>query len=246
MTFLKHILCLCLVSILATSCDPKKDDVIIVGTSADMPPYEFMQNGQLVGFDVDLMNAIGEALDKKIEFRNMEFHGLLAALSNKSIDMAISAISITKERKHRVDFSLNYTTASVALLYKRDKIIEKYEDLKSLLIAAQLGSIHSVVAHDLAKTYGCRVESYPNILMMVEEIKNGRIAGIVMEESQAKKFVEIYPFFAFMPMSEHVSAFAIALPKNSTRREEINNSINLLKNNGTIQDLARKWGISDD
>ena len=97
--------------------DNKNDHVWIAGTSADNPPYEFMQNGEIVGFDIDLINEIGKFLGKKLEFRNMEFHSLLAALSTNSVDLVIAGLSNTPERSSRVDFSITYISSEIAILH---------------------------------------------------------------------------------------------------------------------------------
>ena len=89
-----------------SSCFEKQDqDLWIVATSPDNPPYEHIKDGEIEGFDIDLMIAIGQHLGKNIEFKNMEFHGLIAALATRNVDMVIAGMSITPERLSKVDFS---------------------------------------------------------------------------------------------------------------------------------------------
>jgi len=238
------VLLLMILSTFLVSCmDAKEEDTWVVGTSADNPPYEFMHNGEIVGFDVDLMIAIGQHLGKNIDFRNMEFHGLLAALSSNNVDMVIAGMSITPERQKRVEFSIPYTDARIAVLFRRDDKFQEPENLKNKHIGAQLGTIWTLISHDMSVKYNFRTKALANNLMLVEELKIKRLDAVILEESQAHKFVEKYPELSTFSVNEYSSSFAIALPKNTQLKKNIDHTIKQLKGNGTISALAKKWGI---
>ena len=231
-------------SVLLISCDSGKDeDTWLVGTSADNPPYEHMSDGEIVGFDIDLMVAIGQHLGKNIEFKNMEFHGLLAALSSKNVDMVVAGMSITPERLARVEFSIPYTDSKIALLYRRDDSFKVPEDLKGTMVGAQLGTIWTLIAHDMSVKHKFRTKALSSNLMLVEELKSKRLDAVVMEESQVKKFATKYPMLASLSVKQYGSSFAIAMPKNSPHKKNIDHTIKALKSNGTIEALAKKWGL---
>ncbi len=205
-----------ILSISLVSCSElRDDDTWVVGTSADNPPYEFMQDGEIVGFDIDLMVAIGQHLGKNIEFRNMEFHGLLASLSSENVDMVVAGMSITPERQKRVAFSVPYTDARIAVLFRREDGFKRGEDLKGKQAGAQLGTIWTLIAHDMSVKYEFRTKALANNLMLVEELKNKRMDAIVLEESQAEKFMDKYPKLSSFPVKQYGSSFAIALPKKT-------------------------------
>ncbi len=225
------------------SCSKKEEDLWIVGTSADNPPYEFLKDGEIQGFDIDLMIAIAKHLGKKIEFKNMEFHGLLAALASKNIDMSIAAMSVTPERLARVDFSIPYTDSKIAVLYRIDNNFTEPSDFKGYMIGAQLGTIWTLIAHDMSIKYSFRTKSLASNLMLVEELKNGRIDGVMLEESQVQKFVEKNNGLAGLAIPQYGSSFSIALPKGSEDKKNIDHTIKSLRSNGTIASLAKKWGL---
>ena len=239
----KVLLSIILSTILVSCGEFRDDDTWVVGTSADNPPYEFMQDGEIVGFDVDLMIAIGQHLGKNIEFRNMEFHGLLAALSSNNVDMVIAGMSVTPERQKRVTFSIPYTDARIAVLFRRDDKFKRSEDLKNKYTGAQLGTIWTLISHDMSVQYGFRTKALANNLMLVEELKNKRLDAVVLEESQAEKFVTKYPELSTFSVKQYGSSFAIALPKKTELKKNIDHTIKQLKGNGTISALAKKWGI---
>lgn len=250
MFYLKKIkiLCLILSFLIISSCsDVNKDDndkdVWIVGTSADNPPYEFMQDGRIVGFDIDLANQIAKTVGKELEFRNMEFHGLLAALSSSNVDLVIAGLSVTPERLKRVDFSVPYSQARIAFLYRTMDNFGSYRDLKGKVVGAQLGTIWSLVAHDLAVSSEFRVVTLVNNLMLVEDLKSGRIDAVVLEDAQSTKFVSIYEGLSKFVATDLDSSFAIALPKGSGNKETIDKAIMQLQNAGVVDALKKKWGL---
>lgn len=231
-------------SIFLVSCDAGRDeDTWLIGTSADNPPYEHMSDGEIVGFDIDLMVAIGQHLGKKIEFKNMEFHGLLAALSSENVDMVVAGMSVTPERLARVQFSIPYTEARIAILYRRDDGFRVLEDLKDKLVGAQLGTIWTLISHDMSVKHQFRTKALSSNLMLVEELKSKRLDAVVMEESQVEKFVTKYSTLASLPVKQYGSSFAIAMPKNSPHKKNLDHTIKALKSNGTIEALSKKWGL---
>ena len=238
---------LLIITILALSLsgcfDNQDENTWIVGTSADNPPYEYMKNGKIVGFDIDLMIAIGQHLGKNIEFKNMDFHGLLAAVSTKNVDFVIAGMSITKERLARVDFSIPYCDAKIALLVKAKDEITKPADLKGKVVGSQLGTIWSLINHDMGIHHGFQPKTLANNLILVEELKSGRIDAVILEEAQAKKFATKNPQFQSLQVEQYSSSFAIAMPKNSINKKNNDHTIKTLQKNGVINDLAKKWRI---
>lgn len=239
----KFFLAILLSSVLVSCSDGRDENTWLVATSADNPPYEHMGNGEITGFDIDFIMAIGRHLGKNIELKNMEFHGLLAALASKNVDVVIAGMSITPERQAQVDFSIPYTNARVAVLYKKENGFGSAEDLKDKITGVQLGTIWTHIAHDLSMQYSFKTKALANNLMLVEELKNNSLSAIIMDESQADKFIAQNPELAKFSIKQYGSLFAIAMPKNSPLKKSINHAIKDLQNNGTIKALSKKWGL---
>lgn len=232
-----------LLSLLLISCEKKEQETaLIVGTSADNPPYEFIQNGEIVGIDIDIIKAIGERLNKKVIIKNFDFNGLLAALVSENIDVAVAELSVTKERAEYISFSDNYATARFAILYRADDDnIQSIKDLDNKIIGVQLGSTLEKKAQELAQTMNIKVHSLANSLMLVEELKAKVVDVIISEEFQNKKLQEANPNLASYTLEEFSSDFAIGLSKNSGLIKEINEAIDSLKKDGTINKIMKKW-----
>ena len=123
----------------ATTDDSEKL-VVRVGTSPTYPPFESEENGELVGFDIDLIKKIAEVEDFEVEFVSMQFDGLIPALKNGQVDMLVGAITITEERLQAVDFSNAYYRSGLSVLTLPDSGIKGYEDLEGKLVGIQKGT----------------------------------------------------------------------------------------------------------
>src|SRR5699024_6125145 len=115
-------------------------DTLVVGTSADFPPFENVDvNGDIVGFDIDLINEIGKELGKEIQIENMDFDGLVGAVQTDKIDMAISGMTDNADRRKNVNFSDSYYEASQAILVREDVAdVASMDDLSEKIVGSQL------------------------------------------------------------------------------------------------------------
>ena len=230
-----------------SSCgDQKKEDTWIVGISADNPPYTFVKNGDFKGFEIDLIKKIAQIAGKKIELQNMDFHTLIAALNTGKVDMVIAGMTVNEDRLKRVEFSKSYASASNALLYKKESGIKTIEDLKKKKIGALLASTYSLVADDISRKYDCEVISLGNILMLVEELKTGRIDVMILEKAQAEEIIRKNANLNYFVAKGYNNEFAIALAKETKIKTNINEAIEELYKNKVIKNLLKQWGLVDD
>jgi polar amino acid transport system substrate-binding protein len=230
----------CAAVIILNSCDSGGGE-LVVGTSADNPPFEYSEVGMVKGFDIDLINAISEKLNKEIKIKNIDFEGLLPSLLSGHIDMAIAALSKTEERMKQIDFSRTYASTRVAVLTNKSDFDNIYQ-LKNDVIGAQIGTTWQEVAKDLrAKMPSISVTAMGDNLILLEELRTGRIDSIILEESQASSFQNKYPELTKLVLEDYSSNFAIAFKKDFAYRREINKIIKRLQADGTIKRLKQKW-----
>lgn len=233
-----------LISVSFIACnDARNRDNWIVGTSADNPPYEFLENEKVVGFDIDVINAIAKHLGKTIEIKNMEFHSLLAAVSVENVDMVIAGLSVTSEREKRVKFSKPYSKAHIAILVRKDDQINAQNDLNKKIIGSQLGTSWTFIAKEIAEQQEAELVNLANNLILVEELKNQRLDAVILEKSQAKKFSQLHTELTYLPAEEYHTYLAIAYPQRAPIRAQIDEAITALTQDGTIDHLAQKWGV---
>ncbi|HYF83858.1 MAG TPA: transporter substrate-binding domain-containing protein [Clostridia bacterium] len=213
---------------------------IVLGTSADYPPYEFHKeiNGkdEIVGFDIDIAKAVAEELGVQLEIKDMKFDGLLAALVADDIDFIIAGMVPKEERKQSVDFSIPYYQAEQKMLIKTAAAekIKTIADLKGLKIGAQ----KSTVQEDIAKTKieASEVKSLSKITDLVLELKNDKIDGIVLVAPVAAAYAKqnqdlIVPDITF----GKEDGVAVAVNKgNADLLEAIDKTLDKLMKDGSI------------
>jgi polar amino acid transport system substrate-binding protein len=232
-----------MLSLLLLGCDQKKpEQTLTVATSADNPPYEFIRNGEIVGMDIDIINAIGERIGRKVTIKNLDFYGLIASLASKNVDLVIAALSITEERKNVVDFSNHYMISTVSVLYRAPDNFNHFNDLKNRIVGAQIGSTWESIAKQLSQDLNFKINSSVSNLMLVQELRANVVDAVILEEEQCKGFIHNYPALASFNMPEEfASKFAIALQKDSTLTNEINAAISELQASGKLDLIKRKW-----
>ena len=117
------------------------DKPIYVGIDVDFPPFGYLDNGKIAGFDYDIMNEVAKLSGLNVEFTHMQFNGLLPALQAKKIDVIIASMTVTEDRKQFVNFSEPYYVSSqVMLVHKDDDSIKTFDDLNGKNIGVVIGT----------------------------------------------------------------------------------------------------------
>lgn len=170
----------------------KDKGVLVMGTSADYPPYEFHKTvdgkDTIVGFDIDIAKGIAADLGVKLEIVDMKFEGLLPALVGGKIDMIVAGMNPTEERKKSVDFSMIYYEANQTMLVKADAVsnLNTKESFKGKIIGVQKGTLQEQIAADQFKD--SQVKALGKIPDLVMELKTGKIDGIILADVVAKSY----------------------------------------------------------
>lgn len=219
------------------------DGVLTVGTNAEFPPFEYVgDNGEPDGFDIALINAIGEKLGVKVEVQNMEFDSLVSSIGSKA-DVAIAGMTVTEERKQSVDFSDPYFDAVQHVLVPAESDIATYEDLEGKAIGCQLGTTGDFIIEEIE---GATDQQYNKAVDAVNDLINGRLDAVIVDSNPAGVFTANYPDkirdldgedFGF-----ETEQYAIAMPKgDKALADAINQAIKDLKADGTFDELVNKY-----
>jgi polar amino acid transport system substrate-binding protein len=190
--------------------DIQKAGKLIIGCSADYPPYEFhsLENGQdvIVGFDIDIAKEIAKDLGVELEIKDMAFDGLLAALQAGTIDIVISGMSPTEERRQAVDFSdiYYYATHGVIVRNADETKYESVSALKNSRLSAQKGTIQVDIAKiqilGMSAAEAERdidsVKEVASIKNLILDLENNNVDAIVAELPVAQAYVNANPTLA--------------------------------------------------
>lgn len=224
---------------------------LVVGVAPDYPPFEFIKNGEIVGFDIDLASEIAKSLDKKLEVKEIAFEDLIAALRGGNIEVIISAMTQTKARAENVDFSnLYYRSSDMSLLFKPDKkAIHSSSNLEGLIIGVQSSSFGEKLLNENEENMHFEVLPLIDNNQLIEHLKNGKIDAVLIETMQAKVFKDYnkeleYIKIDSMPivqLPDNIRGFAIALKKKSDLLPEVNVILEQLAASGKLKALEEKW-----
>ncbi|KAB2898650.1 MAG: transporter substrate-binding domain-containing protein [Burkholderiaceae bacterium] len=218
-----------------------QDHVLRVGTDATFPPMEFVENGKRTGFDIELVEAIGKAMGKQVEWVDIDFKGLIPGLISKRFDMAVSAIYITDERKKVVDFTEPYYAGGlVAMVKDGNTAIKKLADLDGKKVSVQVGT----------KSVGFMTEKFPKV-QRVEVEKNqemfnlvdiGRADAAVTGKPAAYQYVRTRPGLRVLEEQLTTEEYGMALRKDAPElTKAVNVAIAKLKADGTYAAIVKKW-----
>lgn len=219
-----------------------QDGVLTVGSNLTFPPFEMVDdNGNPDGFDVKLIEAIAEKLGLTVEWQDMEFGALVAAIGTK-IDCSIAAMTITDERKQTVDFADPYFEAVQYVVMPADADIKTADDLKGLTIGVQLGTTGDYAAQEIE---GATVQAYDKAVYAVNDMLNGKVDCVIVDQGPAKVF-EANNEGKVVAVSGadygfEVEQYGIALPKGSALVDQINTALNELKEDGTYDALYDEY-----
>ncbi|MDE4084841.1 transporter substrate-binding domain-containing protein [Planococcus maritimus] len=216
-----------------------------VGIDTTYPPFEFEQDGEYTGIDIDLINAIAENQGFEIEFSPMDFGGIIPALQAGQLDVAIAGMSITDERKEIVDFSDPYFDAGLSLVVAEDNSdITSLEDLEGKTVAVKSGTTGAQFARDNQDEYGYEVSQFEDSPSMFQEVSNGN-ADVLLEDYPVIAYAIAESELALKTVGERLTGdqYGIAVLKgeNAELLEQINAGLQELRDSGEYDEILNKY-----
>jgi len=216
----------------------------IVGTEAQFPPFEIVDShGNIVGFDIDLLNAIAEDQGFKVKYVDQDFAGLIPALQTGNIDIIASGMTITDERAKQVNFSEPYITAGLALAVTVDRNdIKSVDDLKGKTVAVQTGSTGFDKAEELKKAgIVAEIKDFPHVDEAIEELKIGGADAMINDLPVTNAFIAAQPGVIKIvgePLNSESYGFAVR-SGNTELLNKINTGLKDVKNSGKYDQLLK-------
>lgn len=221
------------------------EELVRVGTEPSYAPFEFMDEStkELTGFDVEIIKAIAQAANFKLEIQTMPFDALIPAILTGSLDAGISAFTITDERKKRVAFSEPYIQAGLGILVRKSLVAEitKPEDLKGHKLCGQIGTSGAMYASKLPDTPLAQFNSASEAYM---ELRSGGCDAIVHDRPvHAYYMATVNPDdLVLIPDYVSVEEYGIVMDKRNQQLQDlINSGMSKIKADGTYQKIYNKW-----
>lgn len=213
---------------------------LYVGTNAEFPPFEYLENGKIVGFDIELIEAIGKKIDMEVIIKDMSFDGLIPALQTNKIDVVIAGMTASEERKLAVNFSKPYYTANQVIILNDDNTdIKSFDNLNGKLVGVVLGFTGDVVVSDMKDV---KNKKYNASYAAIMELQNKKIDAVVLDSETALNYVKNNKGIKLAETEGEAEEYAIAISKKNTELlNKINTALDELKTDGTYEALIKKY-----
>ncbi len=237
---------LVVVAVLSLTGCQSQGKTLIVGTSADYEPFEYVdESGNYVGFDIELMEEVAARLDMEIEWQDIAFDGLIGSLQSDKIDAIIAAMSATPEREEQVDFTKPYFIGADAIIVAEGSGIEinKNEDMDGYRLGVQSGTIQE---EWVDANIDAEVSRYERAEQAIMDLKSGRIDVVAMDYYAATSFMAQGGLELGLKTEFSGEHMAIAVKEGNTElRDQIDVVVAELQAEGFVEELAMKYLSGD-
>lgn len=218
-------------------------DTIKVGANIGNVPWEFQDaQGSTVGFEIDLMNEVGKRLGMTVEFINIPFAGLFAAVQSGQIDAAISSITITKKRLESVSFAQPYYDSDQSLTVKKDSGIKGLADMAGKTVGVDTGSTGDIwTTEHQSETKIGTISKYEGLSAAMLDLDAGRIDGYISDIPALLYYVKDKPQFAVVERIKTTEQYSVMFNKDAPLAAKVNDVITEMKKDGTLARIHESW-----
>lgn len=261
---MKKFIALLLVAVLllaCTACGAKKEEAntLVMATNAAFPPYEYVEGGKVVGIDAEIAAKIAEKLGMELKIEDVDFDTIIAGVQTGKYDIGMAGLTVTDERKEKVNFSTSYAKGIQAVIVAENSTYTSFEDFytgfdadgnpagvkEGIKIGVQqttTGDIYSS-ADPVDWGFGdANVVRYKTGNEAVAALKANKITAVIIDNEPAKSFVAANDGLKILEGAYTDEDYAIAVAKEDTELlEKINTALADLKEDGTLDQIITKY-----
>lgn len=224
---------------------PSENHVIIVGTSADFPPFSYLDaNKKPIGFDIDVVNEVAHRIGKKIALHNLEFDALLTELAFGKLDIVAAGMSATPERAKRVFFTQPYLRTPFVVVTLAANPISSLDDIDNKPVIVNEGYTADTF---MSTRKHAQLVRLPSISDAFLALNNGQAFAFVTAENTVKSFFSQYGKDKYsiyrIPHHEETNSLVIAKDKPELLAL-VQQALDSMEKDGTLESLKKKWGLS--
>lgn len=229
---MKKIVIILLIILGLTGCGKNSNELVMV-TEAGFAPYEYYENGEIVGVDIDIAQEIAKELGKELVVKDVAFDSIINEVKTGKADFGAAGISYTSERAEQVDFSINYSVSKQVVVVKENSKITNIDSISNKKIAVQLGSVADTYVTDEYKNANITREK--KYLAALQDLKDDKVDCVIMDELPAKEILNNNTGLKILSGSLTNDSYGMIVKKGNTELlEAINKVLEKLKNDGTI------------
>ena len=220
---------------------------LTMSTNASFPPYEMVaDDGSFEGIDIEVAGAIAQKLGLELQVDDMGFDACLQAAQTGKSDIVMAGVTVTEERQAVMDFSNTYANGVQVVIVKEGSPIQTVDDLANAnMIGCQMGTTGYIYCSDTPENGGFgedHVTPYDDGAAAVQALMNGQIDAVVIDNMPAQEYVAANPGLKILDGEFTNEDYAIGVAKGNTALlDAINDALEELTNDGTIQSIVDKY-----
>jgi polar amino acid transport system substrate-binding protein len=224
------------------------DKTIVVGVNSENPPWIFMEDGKMTGFEADILEEFAKRAGYKVDYKSAPFSTVLTGVQSGQWDIAMSSIWIKPERAKVMDFADPYYDSGIGMMTPKGGITD-LSQMKGKTFGSDTGSMNESWLVNSQDKYGpYEVKSYDYWADAVLDLEAGRLDGVVVDDPIALHYIKQHPD-SNVVMNIYIPGFkagqALAFKKGSALRDEFNKIQNEMKKDGTMAGIHKKWFGAD-
>ena len=220
-------------------------ETIIVGTNAEYPPFTFIKNNQIVGFDIDVVKEAFRRINKKTEIKDMSFKALIPSIQLGQIQVIAAGMTATPQRAKHILFTKPYVIGDKLLIVNlaKNPPIKKISELTGKKVIVDEGYTADLY---LSKIKGPILQRFASPAQSFLALQSGRAQAYVIAESSARLFFEKHgeQNYNHIPIEGTEETYSLAISKKHPQiLDKIQEALNSMEKDGTLQELKIKWKI---
>lgn len=243
----------------ACGAEKKDDNTLVMATNAAFPPYEYIEGGKIVGIDAEIAAKIAEKLGMELKIEDVDFDTIIAGVQTGKYAIGMAGLTVTDERKEKVNFSTSYAKGIQSVIVKADSTYTSFKDFytgfdaegdpsgvkEGIKIGVQQTTTGDIYASDEPKNWGFgkdNVTPFKTGADAVAALKEGRVTAVIIDNEPAKSFVAANEGLKILEGAYADEDYAIAVGKENTELlAKIDAALAELKADGTIAQIVEKY-----
>lgn len=222
--------------------DTKDNKVYIVGTEATFAPFESIDaNGNIVGIDVDVLQAIADEVGIDVEWKNIGWDAVFSTINNKETDIGGSGITITEDRKKTFDFTEPYYESKLLIVVREDSNVTSLNDLKDKKIAVQLNATGHIAAQKLQGQTSKNILAFENQPFAIQEMLNGNADAAIGDNAVVYEYMKANPDKKLKVVEDDAfekEYYGFMVRKgNKELLDQLNDGLQKIKDNGKLKEI---------
>lgn len=235
-----------------------KDNDLIVATSANFAPFEYIDGKEFKGIDMDIAEVIAKKLNKKLVIKDMEFDAVVTSLASGSADIALSGLTINETRSKVIDFTQTYFNASQMVITRagdtrfeniatKEEILKTLQSIPNLKIGVQIGTTGEFYAKGdsdwgFEGFHNAQVKSFSNGALATTAMKNEQIDIVIIDEMPAREIIKANSGTQLIDIALTKEEYAIGIaPNNKELKDSVNAILDEMRQDGTLESIINKY-----